>query len=435
IYIIAKQFSNESWKQGSGRGQLVPKTIMLKDMDKVTSVTATAVGVKNEYEFLQRLSTGDVCFYGTTKESGVQLPLEWIDGRIFYMHEEVTQTVSIKDMVYYDRYELNMGSDKEISIILSENIRIQLSKGKFHFKPRTGIKQLRKDAEFLLNVVQEREYVIGGTRFSFGNLDMPKDLEEELKFYIELDDILDAIEFDYNEPFERIEWKTRYELGELVAWKNGLRNQYLYEDTHILNWKLEGKYIPLIIRRNDCDEKNDIVTVLYTNKYESFVKSEQEQYFKVPLFTYIQKHVLGKLYYYNYNYFYNQIDKADYNVYTIDTLNYAALNLIAAFDINGDEELLNIAMYQLEKICEVENRHYFIINKIQIRKRLGVLGIDDIETLQNMKSDDLQIQYGINVLLDNKDKAQWCYEHLDIETQNFLKEYPIFMLYKNLMDN
>ena len=180
-----------------------------------------------------------------------------------------------------------------------------------------------------------------------------------------------------------------------------------------------------------------IVTVLYTNKYESFVKSEQEQYFKVPLFTYIQKHVLGKLYYYNYNYnyFYNQIDKADYNVYTIDTLNYAALNLIAAFDINGDEELLNIAMYQLEKICEVENRHYFIINKIQIRKRLGVLGIDDIETLQNMKSDDLQIQYGINVLLDNKDKAQWCYEHLDIETQNFLKEYPIFMLYKNLMDN
>ena len=67
IYIIAKQFSNESWKQGSGRGQLVPKTIMLKDMDKVTSVTATAVGVKNEYEFLQRLSTGDVCFLWNNK--------------------------------------------------------------------------------------------------------------------------------------------------------------------------------------------------------------------------------------------------------------------------------------------------------------------------------------------------------------------------------
>lgn len=434
IYIITKQFSNESWKQGSGRGQLVPRTIMLKDMDKVTSVTATAVGVKNEYEFLQRLSTGDVCFYGTTKESGVQLPLEWIDGRIFYMHKEVTQTVSIKDTVYYERYELNMGSDKEISIILSENTHIQLSKGKFHFKPRTGIRQLRRDAEFLLNVVQEREYAIDSTRFPFGNLDMPKDLEEELKFYIELDDILNVMEFDYNEPFEKIEWKTRHQLGELVAWKNGLRNQYLNEDTHILNWKLEGRYIPLIIRRHYYDEKNDILSALYTNKHQALVKNEKNQCFKVPLFAHVKKHVLGNLYYYNYSYFYNQIDEADYNVYTIDILNQAALNLISAFDINGDEELLNIAMYQLEKICEVEYRDYIIINKIQIRKRLGELEIDDIETLRNIKSDDLQIQYGINILLDNKDKAQQCYEHLDIETQDFLKEYPIFMLYKKLMD-
>lgn len=84
IYIVTKRFSNESWKQGSGtRGQLVPKTIMLKDMDKVTSVTATVVGVRNEYEFLQRLSTGDVCFYGTMKENEFQIPLEWSDGGIF----------------------------------------------------------------------------------------------------------------------------------------------------------------------------------------------------------------------------------------------------------------------------------------------------------------------------------------------------------------
>lgn len=434
IYIIVKQFSNESWKQGSGtKGQLVPNTIMLKDMSKVTSVTATAVGVRNEYEFLQRLSTGDVCFYGTTKENALQMPLEWIDGRIFYMHKEVEQIVSIKNIVYYEQYELSMGSDKEISIILSANTHIQLSKGKFHFKPRTGIKQLRKDAEFLLKVVQEKEYMIGNASFPFGNLDMPKDLEEELKFYIELDDTLRMIEFEFDEPFEKIEWQIRHQLGELVAWKNGLRNKQLVEKTHILNWKIENKYMPIIISRHDYDEKNDMMNALYTNKHQSFVKNDQGEYFKVPLFAHIQKHVLGNLYYYNYSYFYNQVDKADYNTYTINMLNQAALNLISAYDINKDTELLNIAMLQLQKISIVEDKEYIRINIFQIKKRLGELSSEDIESLRNMRSDDLQTEYGINVLLGDRDKAKWYFEQIDAEIQSFLAEYPIFTLYQELI--
>ena len=434
LYIVVKQFSNESWKQGSGtRGQIVPKTIMFKDMDPVTSITATAVGAKNEYEFLQRLSTGDVCFYGTTKENALQMPLEWIDGRIFYMHKEVGQIVSIKDKVYYEQYELSMGSDKEISIILSANTRIQLSKRKFHFKPRTGIKQLRKDAEFLLEVVKEKEYKIGSVPFLLGNLDMPKDLEEELKFYIELDDTLCMIEFEYDSPFEHIEWETRHQLGELIAWKNGLRNQQLTEKIHILNWKIENKYMPLVICRHDNDEKNDMIKALYTNKHQSSVRNEQGKYFVVPLFSHIQKHVLGNLYYYNYSFFYNQIDTADYNIYTIGVLNQAALNFIAAYDINGDVELLKIAMYQLEKISMVDNSDYIKINMFQTKKRMDALLPEDIEILKSMKANDWQIQYGINVLLGNKDKADYCYGRIDEETQEFLTNCPIFTLYQNLV--
>lgn len=435
IYIIVKQFSNESWKQGSGtRGQLVPNTIMLKDMDKVTSVTATVVGAKNEYEFLQRLSSGDVCFYGITKESAYQVPLEWVDGRLFYMQKEVEQVVSVRGVVYYKQYELHMGSCKEISIRLSANLHIQLSKRKFHFKPKTGIKQLRKDAEFLLKVVEEKEYMLGSASFPFVNLDMPKELEEELKFYIELDNTLNMIEFDYEKTFETLDWNTRQQFGELIAWKNGLRNQYLTDKTHILNWKIDGKYMPIIIIRHDNDEKNEMVSALYTDKFQSFIENEREEYFRVPLFTRIQKHVLGNLHYYNYNYFYNQVDLADYNVYTTDTLNQAALSLVAAYDINGDAELLNIAMYQLEKISLIEKKDYIEINKFQIKKRRDGLQPEDIEILKNMKTDDLQIRYGINVLLDDRDAAKWCYEKMDKETQDFLAEYPIFTLYQALIE-
>lgn len=433
LYIVVKQFSNESWKQGSGtKGQFVPNTIMLKDMDKVTSMTAKAVGVKNEYEFLQKLSTGDVCFYGTTKDSTFQIPLEWVDDRIFFINKEIEQIISIKNEVFYKRYELSMSSNKDISIILSANTHIQLSKGKFHFKPKTGIKQLRKDAEFLLKVVEEKGFMIGNTSYPFGNLNMPKILKEKLKFYIELDDTLNMIEFEYDEPFEKIELQTYHQLQDLVAWKNGLRNQQLVEKAHILNWKMEDKYMPIIIHRHNYDEKNDMMKALYTNKHQSYVKYNDE-YFKVPVFAHIQKHVLGNLYYYNYSYFYNQVDEADYNMYTIDRLNQAALNLIAAYDINGDIELLNIAIDLLHKIIIVENKDYIKINIFQIKKRKGELLPEDIESLKNMKSDDLQIEYGVNVLLGDGNQAKRCYEQMDEEIQAILTEYPIFTLYQDLI--
>lgn len=433
IYIIVKQFSNESWKQGSGtKGQLIPNIIMLNDMDKVTSMTAKAVGAKNEYEFLQKLSTGDVCFYGTTKDNTFQIPLEWVDDRIFFINKEIEQIVSIRNEIFYERYELSMSSNKDISIILSANTHIQLSKGKFHFKPKSGIKQLRKDAEFLLKVVEEKEIMIGDMHYPFGNLNMPKNLEDKLKFYIELEDTLDMIEFEYDEPFEKIELQTCHQLQDLVAWKKGLRNQQLVEKAHILNWKIEDKYMPIIIHRHNYDEKNDMMKALYTNKHQSYVKNNNE-YFKVPVFAHIQKHVLGNLYYYNYSYFYNQVDEADYNMYTIDRLNQAALNLISAYDINGDTELLNIAMHLLQKISVVEAKDYIKVNIFQIKKRRGELLPEDIESLKNMRSEDLQMEYGISVLLGDRDKAKRCYEQIDEETRATLTEYPIFTLYQDLI--
>ena len=156
LYVIVKQFSQESKRQGFGLGEIVQNTIMAKDLDKVTSITATAIGVSNELEFMQRLSTGDICFYGTTKENQIKVPITWEENSKHYLQHQVDNSVSINGIIYYDRYSIILSSAGEKFLVLSENLNIELDKGRFHIVCKTGIKQFGKDTHFVLELIKIR---------------------------------------------------------------------------------------------------------------------------------------------------------------------------------------------------------------------------------------------------------------------------------------
>lgn len=433
--IVVKQFSKESRMQGFGSGQIVQNTIMLKDMDKITSFTATAVGVRNEYEFVQRLSSGDVCFYGTKEGNPFKVPLEWQENEEFFICKEVHQKISMGQTFYYEKYKVQISSNGDTILILSKNLNINLTKGKFHFEVQTDINDLARDAKFILEMINNTEFKIDSMPFKYQNLEIPKELEEELNFFIELSDTLSMIEFDYDKPFKELSSKTRKELVDIVGLKNGIHNKYFTSQIHIYNWKLENKYIPIIIIRNENDEKNELANAIYSRKNQMFVKNEEDEYFKVPILGNIDIQVLSNLYYYNYDYFYEQINKADINEFTLDKLNNLALRLIQAYDNNQDEKLLEIALYQLEKLKNIEGEKVdYIINKLQIKKRLKKLTDEDIRKLKSLDDSDFQVLCGINVLLENREKAKFYYEKLDKETQAFFAEYPIYNLYKKLIN-
>ncbi|MDR3598075.1 hypothetical protein [Clostridium sp.] len=433
--IVAKQFSKESRMQGFGSGQIVQNTIMLKDMDKITSFTATAVGVRNEYEFVQRVSSGDVCFYGTKEGSPFKVPLEWQENEEFFICKEVHQKISMGQTFYYEKYKVQTSSNGDTILVLSKNLNINLTKGKFHFEVQTDINDLARDAKFILAMINNSEFKIDGIPFKYQNLKMPKELEAELNFFIELSDTLSMIEFDYNKPFRELLSKTRKELVDIVDLKNGIHNKYFTNQIHIYNWKLENKYIPVIAIRNENDEKNKLINAIYSKENQMFVKNEKDEYFKVPILNNIDVQVLSNLYYYNYNYFYEQIDKADINEFTVNKLNNVALRLVQAYDNNQDKKLLEIALYQLDKLKNIEGKKaYYIINKLQIKKRLKELTDEDIREIKSLDDSDFQILCAINVLLENKEKAKFYYDKLDKETQKFFADYPIYNLYKKLIN-
>lgn len=432
LYIIVKQFSTESRTQGFGSGEIVQNMIMFKDMDKVTSITMTAVGAKNELEILERLSTGDICFYGTTKENQIKVPLEWDENCKSYFQKEVSQAISIDGEEYYDRYIITASSDQEFILKPSGNLFIEMTKGKFHFKVQTGIAELRKDADFLLKLMKSTAFQIGNSLYPCRNLEISKEFEENLRFFIDLDDTLRQIEFDYNKPVKNFSEDVFRQLSNLLAVRKGLKNNLFKEKVHILNWKIEDKYLPVIVSRQD-DGTNKLTNAIYTKGIVTAISDDKENYYKVPLFTRIDKHVICDLYCYNYDYFYEQIDKADVNEYTVTYLNHAALRLVQAYDTNKDKKLLEIAEYLLDKIVALEGEKvYLLINQFQIKKRQGALAKKEIDFLKNIFTEEIQEQFGIHVLLGNKEKAKRCYEHMGIGEREEIMDYPIYDLYQTM---
>lgn len=432
LYIVTKQFSQESRRQGFGSGEIVQNTIMLKDMDKVTSLTATAVGVKNEFEFLQRLSTGDICFYGTTEDNKIKVPLAWNEYCKHYLSKQIKQSVSINKKTFYNEYEVFISSNNKADIVLSKNLHIDLGKNKFQFNFVTDIKQLKNDAHFILCLLEAKEFQIGKVSIKYDNFSISEDFKKSLIFIITLENVLEEIEFDYKEPVSTLKSSTQKQLGALVLLKNGKKNNLLPDKVHTFDWRIDGKFMPLIIFKKD-DGSIDLCNALYTRKTQTAIKSANGEYYKTPLFANLKADVLANLYYYNYDYFYEQIDESDVNEATVSCLNDAALRLMQAYDINKDKNLLNIAEYVLQKIACLEGQKiYFLINMFQVKKRQGLLNDKDILALKTIPAENAGESFGISVLLEDKEKADFYFEQITEDERKLIVNYPIYSLYQSL---
>lgn len=433
LYSIVKQFSIEREKQGTGEVALVRDMIMLKDINKVQSISATAVGVEDRCGILKRLCAGDICFYGKTEGNPYERPIEWARDAKFIMRKDVEKSIFIGDTLYYDKYEVEETSDDEFLLIPSKNFRMDLRNNKFYFKAVTGIKELKRDAEFLLNISKSTVLKINTSTLSITNLRMPKELENALKFYIDINEVLSMIEVDFDRPFKDIDEKVFRQLEDLIRIKKGLQNHFLTGKFNIYNWLLEDKYVPVVITRHDNDGENDLHNAIYAKTLQASTTDGKQNYFEVPLFGNIDTHVLQKLYRYDYNWLKKQIDDEDVNEYTVEYLNQAALKLISIFDENKDYEALELAQYQFDKIKNMEkDKAYFTINTLQLKKRRENFTEQDIGKLREIANDsDAQISFGAKVLLEDRDGAEREFLKIDEETQALIKTYPIFYLYES----
>ena len=432
FYVIVKQFSNESKKQGFGHEQLVQNAVKEVDMNRVKEVSATVVGVKNEYEILQRLGSGDVSFYAKIEGSPFSIPIEWHENSIYYMTSQIDNAITIAGKQYYDSYKVCADSNKGLAVIFSDNLKIDLKKHEFTFEARTDIRGLSFDAKFIMALLRNQKFEIGNYNFPVSNFQISEDMKSNLKFFMDIDELLVEIEVEYNKKFDEIPENVFRSFNNLIAIKMGKRNDLFTERAHIYNWYLEDKYIPLVIFRGNGAEKNEIINALYNEEFRVYVADKKGKHYTVPNLACIKGKVAKKLYKYDKILLERQFSDAEWNKITEDSLIIAGLNLIHAYD--GDQQrnysLLEFSKKIFEKLVNMfGKRNTYTINILQIKKRQGLLDENDRKILMKIECDNIQEQCAKNILLGDKMEMEKSYNKISKEDQEVFKTLPIYTLY------
>lgn len=427
LYCVLAQYGKEMIRQGSGRGQIVPKTIRLNDIASVNAISATVVGAKNEMEFIERMNSGDVCIYGNV--NGIDFPIESDESVKFFMgRDNVQLPIMVEERKYYDKYNVVYNPDTGIVVRPSDNIVIQLNKGKIDFRPKSDIPQIKNDIDFLLALEKSHKLHFGNSEIPFGDIVFPEEFKDKLSYLKALCDVVAEVGIEIHKTFAQLSESNSRELCLLVNIKEGNLNDKFKQTSNIFNWSFDDKFYPLLIEKQP---QGNVLFPLSKNSSMQVLKWDgKTNHYKFPTFAVVDTNVLAKLYNYDYTWFEKQIDMADVNPDTIDDLNIAALKLISAYDLSANMEFLNLAKRIYSK-CESKDVCY-LINTLQIKVREKGLNASDIKKLNTIKTNDAQTLFCKSVLLGNKKDAEDYYSGMSKEEKENIKALPIMKLYSDL---
>ena len=423
---ICRQFTFESNKQGSGRGQIVPKTVCVNDIGKYKSLQATAIDTDSPIEFAKRLSVGDACFY-VQDNSDIWFPVSANNIAEYFVGQYVEKNISVGGKNFYSKYEIICGTDESFSIRVSENLTLQWSKGKIDFKEKGCLEELNNDALFLKAMVNSTQIEVAGVPLTYNNCKIPHEIMEEWNFIVDLYKICEMANMKILIPLKDFSVYDRKYAERLVDILHG-KIEVVPDTLYTYEMKINGKIYPFLICR---DENGEIqfVNRIYESRYQGYVKVGVKHY-KVPMFCGMPKEIFGHLYKYDYADLRYQVENTDFNSETISTLHSAVIALISAYDISNESELLEIAETMLNKMYEIDSTIiYAHINEWQIMKRKNVISDDEINKMKDLlkKCDgDVEVRCAIYALLDDKENAHRYFEKMSANEKEEFKEFPIY---------
>lgn len=428
ILRICRQFTLESRKQGSGRGQIVPQSVCINDMTKYKTIKATAVDTRTPLELAQRLSVGDVCFYVQKDNSDIWFPVTDMQNIEYFVKELRTQDVLINGEIFYKTYEYIYGTSETYSTQLSPNLIINWTKGTFEFHKNSSLDILYNDALFLKKMESSTSIEIGGRTIKYEGFKLHRSVLNDINLIIDFHNICEMAGMNIDTPwknFSEADFKAVFKVFAILHEKYEIEKGSLYK----YELYIGSKVYPFIVSRDESGQIQ-FTNRIYESKYQGYVNNG-EKYYKVPMFCDLSSDIFGHLYKYDYADLYHQVENTDFVIETLEILNYAVISLIGAYDECGEDELLNIAMLILTKMYAVnDSLIYARMNEWQIKKRKGTLSDEDkneIEKLLTKNSDNYQILCGLCALLDKKEKA---HEYLNKIPENEKKEFLTFPICK-----
>lgn len=379
LYLLCKQFSFEVKKQGSGEGQIVPRSISGNQLKFVKKITATTIGGDTPYDLMKKINTGDAVLYGTIDDSEIQYPIQMTQ-MVTSVKQIVEMPVSIGDTQYYSFFVTettvtapdvkNYVKDSIKTVKLSPNLTLTLKKTDINFKFQyvTDLMQLKKDAEFLLDLIDKKEMIIFGAKIPMQKPGISDELLNQLKDIVEVGQILEDIGCNILIPFKELTDEDKAQIDLLCNIREGKIHFNTDNNIFLYTWMFRGKNWPIIV---DVSGEVKLYGYLFNTSLvftidnlggEKIAKHMPDDAYIVPNFLRMEPDLLSSLYWYDYESMYEQIDRSVINDETADELNLLALNLITAYDLCDNEKLLDVADALLDKLIKVfpDGIHYLV---------------------------------------------------------------------------
>lgn len=463
LYRICKQFSVETRKQGSGLGQIVSRNFDLDDLKKISKISATNICESGNYNytksFVKNVNKGDVVLYGSFDNNYIEFPL-LVDEMSCVETSKYRANISIGSKIYYSEFDCyysiieqnkKPGINEIVKIKPSENIELEFKNSSltltFHLK--TCISQLKSDAEFILNLINEKAVLIDNTIFNCTDIQC-EDITY-LKRIIDYENILEEIGLELNIPFEQLSDADKIELNRLLYFKNefepGKKNIFKYVCT------FEEKKWPILI--DTTGKNNTLYSSIFNDHFRIFLKPGSD--IDIPKFAVVSTSVFSNLIYYDFKSISSQVETVTLNDDMFSVVNYMLLQLITAYDSTGITEFLGVSEklgIRMTQSFPDEIEPYINLGQVEYRRE-GHLSENTIAKLNelyykykegclngNIKSEqDLLLrdldykEFCICVLKNQLEKADMLFDKMSQEDKDMIRQQPIIRLYISLKHN
>lgn len=435
LYDVVRQFSRESRIQGFGLGQIVPQTLKFSDLGKMDRVTFNVMGTRNPLEMIKRLESGDICLYTIRKSDPykIYIPIELPEKIIFFIGKVSHQSVKINDKIYYEQLVYERSSQSHTRIVFSENLSFDFSERNINFSARTSIAEIKRDCMFLREMDGKNQLYIGDDAVGIIDISENEQLQKLLDYYMDLSNGLEELNIKCNIDFSDLNDNDHRTLDIIVSLKNK-SNHYLLQGYSLFTWKFQDKCYPILVISKE--NKNELHDAIYGEETSGVVSGDNGERYSVPAFGLLDFKDFSTLYKYDYEKLKKQIDDSDINSITLSYLNQNGLLLINTFDYNENKDLLNLAEYIYNKLLKIApSEAFLVLNKMQIKVRKKIaLSVEDSNLLERLKKEivDNSFLCAICTLLKEEKQALLYYHFLKEEEKKQFREYPFYLLFKEL---
>lgn len=334
--------------------------------------------------------------------------------------ELINKPIILRGIKFYDSFKRIIEEDA-ILYQYGENIIFNTNTNKIDFKFQGTINEIINDLKFALMIIKITENDCQELSIVLKNkLDIIKRFQYNLKK-------INIILNNKFPPFKDIDYSNMEHFNNLINNDNETIKKIEISRLYVI--KLCGKNILLLLNKN----KESITVYNYfdnISKKVTITVKKKKQYIRIcPYSLLIDTLNFEDILNYNKDSVSLSIKDCENNDINREYMNLLALSLINSYDRTKNEEFYELAHDLINKLIEWKPEDYiYIINQMQLIKRKRELTNEEkniLYDIKNKKNDNIDLLYGISILLENKSDIEYYYNRLNEKSKKEFSKYPI----------